>query len=76
MAPHAQRTPSDSGRAVNGTDPLAELDTTTHCRGEAISTPPLRDQLSALYEDNITAKIVKVAVAGLRNNVRTLGYRE
>lgn len=73
MPPHAERTSSDLEGAVT-----PDFGQRLHQSSAEAFTPavgeatPLRNQLSALYEDNIAAKIIKAAVNGLVNNVGLL----
>ncbi|SPN99270.1 related to glucuronyl hydrolase [Cephalotrichum gorgonifer] len=73
MAPHADQ-PSGSDAApvqIYQKQPAAKVSTT-----ESSKPAPIRDQLSALFEDNIAAKIIKTGVNGLVNNNPPLAYPE
>ena len=74
MAPHADLIPDLHKDAAA---PGAKL-TAQNLGGKAsieatLSTTPIRDSLSPLFEDNIAAKIIKTGINSLANNVSPPG---
>ena len=78
MAPHADATSSapNGTNGINGTngvaapDPMQKLEKPDVAPSpNGLRRAPLRHGLSPLFEDNITAKIIKTAVNGLVDNV-------
>lgn len=44
----------------------------THTNGAVLKAQPLGRRLQELFEENITAKIIRTAIDSLQNNVRLL----
>lgn len=70
MAPHVDLISEvRNGAAAPGAKPTAQNSEGKASIPGKSSATPMRDQMSALFEDNITAKIIKTGVNGLVDNV-------
>lgn len=66
MAPHAEASPRGDTTTASAT-----LKSATDYAGSVGGKLPLTTQLGELFDDNIAAKILRTAVQGLTDNVRT-----
>lgn len=71
MAPHAETTGSAPSESISHTlaKPAEAKEATKGAPSSPLSQQSIANQLSGLFEDNIVAKIVKVATNGLIDNV-------